>query len=130
VKIHHNLLICNSRAMMSACMNDERSGSDGNKHLILHCILICVYTLGPLLFALLKWVGPDREDPCFSVGVSDARGFEPTTSPLIRLEFNLTLRVDNDQDFVACREEVTVTVFYTGAVVAGWADMPDFCVAS
>jgi hypothetical protein len=130
VKIHHNLLICNSRAMMSACMNGERSGSDGNKHLILHCILICVYTLGPLFFALLKWVGPVREDPCFSVGVSDARGFEPTTSPLIRLEFNLTLRVDNDQDFVACRVEVTVTVFYTGAVVAGWADMPDFCVAS
>jgi hypothetical protein len=44
-----------------------------------------------LSFALLKWVGPVREDPCFSVRVGDACGFEPTTTPLIRPEFNLTL---------------------------------------
>ncbi|KAL6615360.1 hypothetical protein ACP70R_037630 [Stipagrostis hirtigluma subsp. patula] len=71
---------------------------------------------------------PVREDPSFSVKVTDAHGLEPTRSPVIRPAFNLTLRVDNEQDFRACREEVTATVFYGGTVVVGWAEVPDFCV--
>ncbi|KAL6615359.1 hypothetical protein ACP70R_037629 [Stipagrostis hirtigluma subsp. patula] len=105
----------------------ETSADDDKSigEVFLRSLLLAVF-IGALV-ALLIWVRPVRKDPSFSMSVTDAHGLNPT-SRVIRPAFNLTLGVDNDQDFEACREEVTITVYYGGSVVVGWAEVPDFCV--
>ncbi|KAF8730461.1 hypothetical protein HU200_017039 [Digitaria exilis] len=99
-----------------------RSGT-GDDQVVEHRPFSCRHVLivlcfSGLLFALIYWGSPVHDDPTFSVRVNPASG----------PKFNLTLRVDNDQDFATCREQVTATVLYGGTVVVGWADVPDFCV--
>ena len=114
--------------MKTAGTGDERRGGDQYHRVFLfRGFLVSFFIFCPLL-ALLASSMPVHKDPSFSVRVNGAHGLDPMSGPVIRPCFNLTLRVDNNQDFTTCREEVTVTVFYGGAVVVGWADVPDFCV--
>ncbi|KAF0916668.1 hypothetical protein E2562_010519 [Oryza meyeriana var. granulata] len=98
---------------------DETSGVVG--------MVVIVLFFGSL-FAYNFWI-LIHQDPVFSFSLTEvAGGLEDLArSPVIRPDFGLTLRVDNQQIARNCREEVTVTVFYDDTVV-GWADVPDFCV--
>ncbi|CAL4963297.1 unnamed protein product [Urochloa decumbens] len=106
---------------------NETSAAD-NRRLILVCYVIPSCLIVFPILGLMVWMGPVNDDPSFLVRVSDAHGLDPRSSPVLRPEFNLTVRVDNNQDLTTCRDQVTVTVFYGGKVVVGWAEMPDFCV--
>ncbi|KAF0916665.1 hypothetical protein E2562_010516 [Oryza meyeriana var. granulata] len=94
---------------------------------MLVCFLVVVFFFCPLM-AFIYWEKYLHQDPVFSVSLTEvAGGLDLARSPVIRPDFGLTLRVDNQQIARTCREEVTVTVFYDDTVV-GWADVPDFCV--